>query len=78
MLNKKYLQVLRAQVLGYAVKRREVIKIAGDAQHHAKRAIFAFQRDDKKAGEESLYLANSLLMELNNKFKGDKALKGHI
>ena len=74
MLNKKYLQVLRAQVLGYAVKRREVIKIAGDAQHHAKRAIFAFQRDDKEAGEESLRLANGLLLELNKKFKGDKAL----
>ncbi len=74
MLNKKYLQVLRGQVLGYAVKRREVIKIAGDAQHHAKRAIFGFQRDDKKAGEESMRSANALLLELNKKFKGDKAL----
>lgn len=74
MLNKKYLQLLRAQVLGYAVKRREVIKTAGDAQHHAKRAIFALQRDDKAAGEESLRLASGLLVELNKKFKGEKAL----
>jgi len=74
MLNKKYLQDLRQQILGYAVKRREVIKTAGDAQHHAKRAIFAFQRDDKAAGIESLQSANNLLAELNKRFKGDKAL----
>ena len=74
MLNKKYIQVLRDQILGYAVKRREVIKIAGDAQHHAKRAIFAFQRDDKAAGEESLRMANGLLTELNKQFKGERAL----
>lgn len=74
MLNKKYLQELRQQVLGYAAKRREVIKVAGDAQHHAKRAIFAFQRDDKSAGIESLKMAEDLLLKLNKSFKGEKAL----
>ena len=48
MLNKKYFQAVRKDLLSYAGQRREVIKISGDAQQQAKKAIFALQRDDKK------------------------------
>lgn len=68
MLNKQYLAKLRQELLSYADKRREVIKQAGDAQQHAKKAIFALQRDDKKAGDENLSQAKKLLADLVKKF----------
>lgn len=74
MLDKKYLQSVRVQLLGYAQKRREVIKLSGDAQQHAKKAIFAFQRDDKKSGQERLNLAKSIFIELEKKFKKEPDL----
>ena len=74
MLNKKYLATIRTQILGYHTKRREVIKSAGDAQHFAKKAIFAFQRDDKKVGEECLAQSEKMLLALQKQFKGDSAL----
>jgi len=74
MLDKKYTQAVRSDLLSYAQKRREVIKMSGDAQQHAKKAIFALQRDDKEGGSERLKLAEGLLLELAKKFKGDKRL----
>lgn len=71
MLNKKYFQTLRTDLLGYAEKRREVIKSAGDAQHHAKRAIFALQRDGVREAGESLAQAEALLTGLIKKHKND-------
>lgn len=74
MLDKKYTQAVRSDLLSYAQKRREVIKMSGDAQQHAKKAIFALQRDDKEGGSERLKLAEGLLLELYKKFKTDKRL----
>ncbi len=74
MLNKQYLTQIRQNLLSYADKRREVIKVSGDAQQHAKKAIFALQRDDKTGALERLEESKKLLLELNKKFKNDEAL----
>ena len=74
MLDKKYLQSVREDLLGYAVKRRDVIKVAGDAQQMAKKAIFAMQRDDKEAADQLIKTALGLLAELNKKYKTEKDL----
>lgn len=74
MLDKKYVQSVRSDLLSYAQKRREVIKMSGDAQQHAKKAIFALQRDDKDGGSERLRLSEGLLLDLNKKFKSDQRL----
>lgn len=73
MLDKKYLNVIRQDLLSYAQKRREVIKTAGDAQHLSKKAIFALQRDDKD-GVKVLTQAGQLLLGLKKKYKGDKEI----
>ena len=73
MLDKKYFVKIRQQLLAYAEQRREMIKLSGDAQHLAKRAIFALQRDNTKEGEEGLAKAKEILLALNKKFaKVDK------
>lgn len=74
MMDKKYLQSVRTDLLGYAQKRREVIKMSGDAQQHAKKAIFALQRDDKTGGQERLGLAKALFLDLEKKFKKEEGL----
>lgn len=74
MLNKKYFAKIRQSLLSYAEKRREVIKLAGDAQHAAKRAIFALQRDDAATAEKCLAEAKKNLHDLNKKFPQDKHL----
>lgn len=74
MLNKKYFQTIRQDLLSYAEKRREVIKSAGDAQHAAKRAIFALQRDNTADAAQSLKTAEARLKSLYNKFKKEPAL----
>jgi len=74
MLNKKYFQAIRQDLLSYAEKRREVIKEAGDAQHAAKRAIFALQRDNTADATQSLKTAEEKLKKLYTKFKKEPAL----
>ncbi len=74
MLNKKYFQQIRQDLLSYAEKRREVIKEAGDAQHAAKRAIFALQRDTVADAVQSLKIAEQKLKSLYVKFKKEPAL----
>lgn len=69
MLNKKYLAAVRTDLLNYASKRRDVIKVAGDAQQLAKKAIFALQRDDKVGAKEGLKNSLNLLVDLNKKYK---------
>ncbi len=68
MLNKKYFQTIREELLSYAEKRREVIKSSGDAQHQAKRAIFALQRDDREEAGRCLITAKDLLVGLNKRY----------
>lgn len=74
MLNTKYLVQVRDDLLTYAEKRRVVIKLAGDAQHSAKKAIFATQRDDFKTAEECLAKSEEIIGELNSDYKKDPAL----
>lgn len=74
MLNKKYFQAVRQDLLSYAEKRREVIKAAGDAQQLAKKAIFALQRNDSKLAASLLDQSILLLQGLNKKFKSEPDL----
>jgi predicted translin family RNA/ssDNA-binding protein len=74
MVNKKYFQKVRQDLLSYAEKRREVIKTAGDAQHLAKKAIFSYQRDAVPEAEESLAQSLALLTGLVKKYGKDSRL----
>lgn len=74
MINKKYLDTVRTDLLGYATKRRDVIKTAGDAQQLAKKAIFAMQRDDTSEAKQMLKTSGNLLAELNKKYKTEPDL----
>lgn len=74
ILDKKLLATLRARALAYAGDRREVIKVAGDAQHMAKRAIFALQRGDRAEAGEKLAAAETALLGLAKRFQKKPAL----
>lgn len=74
MLNSKYFKEVREELLSYAEKRREVIKTAGDAQHLAKKAIFAFQRDSVDEGKECLAKSLEMLQSLVKKFKSETGI----
>jgi predicted translin family RNA/ssDNA-binding protein len=69
-----YLALVKTKTLEYAIKRREVIKGAGDAQHLAKRAIFALQRGDSKEAQAKLADAEKLYRELNKKYRSTPLL----
>lgn len=71
MLDKKYFALVREELLAYSAKRRGIIKDAGDAQHLAKKAIFAMQRDGVDEAGSLLEQAESILIELNEKHKKD-------
>lgn len=66
-LDKKYIGHLRKTIHEHALMRRDVIKLAGDALHHAKRAIFALHRSDTKEAasklDESLKLFKQLVKQ---------------
>jgi predicted translin family RNA/ssDNA-binding protein len=46
MIDKSFFKTLKEKYSAFAQGRREVIALAGDAQHASKRAIFALHRDD--------------------------------
>lgn len=54
MLDKGFFQKLREILLNYALGRREIIKISDDIRQLSKKAIFAFQRDDRNEAETLL------------------------
>ena len=71
MLEKKYIRKMKREYNSYANVRRDVIKHSGDAQHHAKRAIFEIHAGNLKAAE-----AEKLLKALQKRYrKTQKALK---
>jgi predicted translin family RNA/ssDNA-binding protein len=74
MLDKKFFNSVRQDLLAYAEKRREVIKSCGDAQHLAKRAIFALQRDNTSEAEKALAEARDLLSALSKKHQKDNRI----
>ena len=68
-LDKRYIRSLKKDALSYAEKRRHVIKDAGDALHHAKRAIFAMHKGDMKEAEKKISSSGALLRALLRKYK---------
>lgn len=74
MLNKKYFKKVREELLAYAEKRRDLIKTSGDAQHLAKKAIFALQRDESKQGDECLQASLVLLKGLVKKYQSEAGI----
>ncbi|OIO19463.1 MAG: hypothetical protein CO029_04745 [Candidatus Magasanikbacteria bacterium CG_4_9_14_0_2_um_filter_41_10] len=69
MIKKTYLNALKKSLHTYAEKRRDVIKISGDALHLSKRAIFSMHRGDMKEAETKLVEAKILLQSIAMKFK---------
>lgn len=69
MLDKKYFQEVRKELLNYALKRREVIKFAGDAQFLAKKTIFSLQGGNLVESKKILAESKKIILELNKKFK---------
>ena len=67
-INKIYLNKIRKSLHSYALKRREVIRETGDALHHAKRAIFALHRDERKEAEMKLKEAEEIFKKLHAKY----------
>lgn len=73
-LDSTYLNQLKTKALEYSLQRRDVIKISGDAQHHAKRAIFSLQRGSMAEAEEKLAETEKMYKELNKKYQKIPAL----
>ena len=76
MLDKKYFAKLRSVLLNYAEKRRELIKLSGDAQQKAKKSIFAFQRDDADGGHATLKESLAMLNTAAGIINSDERLSG--
>ncbi len=74
MLDKKYFQEVRKELLNYALKRREVIKFAGDAQFLAKKTIFSLQGGNLVESKKILAESKKIILELNKKFKATAEL----
>ncbi len=74
MLDKKFFAKIKQILLDYAEKRREVIKLAGDAQHLSKQAIFALQRDSSGEADKLLAEAEDIIRKLAKKYKKDEGL----
>ena len=62
---------LKRGLHAYQLKRREIIKQSGDALHHAKRAIFALQRDNLKEAGAKLKETETIFKKLQTKYKPD-------
>ncbi|MFH1946731.1 MAG: hypothetical protein ABIJ23_01050 [Candidatus Magasanikbacteria bacterium] len=69
MLNKKYLGKIKKNLHAYHSKRGEVIGESNNALHHAKRAIFALHRDNKKEAVEKIKMVEKILKDINKKYK---------
>lgn len=67
-----YLNTVKSALINFDALRRNIIKVSGDAQHHAKRAIFAMHRDDTKEAQIKLAEARKGLAELQKMVKKDK------
>lgn len=74
MLDKKFFAKIKQILLDYAEKRREVIKLAGDAQHLSKQAIFALQRDSNGEADKLLAEAEDIIRKLAKKYQKDEGL----
>ncbi len=73
-IDSQYLNDLKNKALEYSLKRRDVIKLTGDAQHHAKRAIFSLHRDKVNEAQEKLTETEKIYKELQKKYQKIPAL----
>jgi len=74
-LNKIYTKKLKNDLIAYATKRRDIIKMSDDALHHSKRAIFAMHRDNLDEAKQKISVAEKLLKQVSGKHgKDDRAL----
>lgn len=76
MLDQKYIKQLREYLHGYARKRLQAVELSNQAIHHAKRAIFALHRDDKKGAKLKLRQAEALLFGIMEKDRKDLSVLG--
>lgn len=68
MLNTSYLRPLAKRMHKSADRHRDILKVAGDAQHLSKQAIFAMHRQDIKDAAAKLKQAQKLLHGLQKKY----------
>ena len=69
MLDKKYLNSLKKNLLGYAEIRREIIKLSGDALHYAKRIIFSLHKNDQKSALDYEKKAEAIFLLIQKKYQ---------
>ncbi|MCB9798206.1 hypothetical protein H6758_00600 [Candidatus Nomurabacteria bacterium] len=69
MIDKNYFKKVRKEFHTYALVRRDVIKHAGDALHHAKRAIFETHRGNMGEAKAKIMEAEKYILELHKKYK---------
>jgi predicted translin family RNA/ssDNA-binding protein len=69
VLQKSYLTRIKKNLHSYHTKRGEVIGMSNNALHHAKRAIFALHRDNKKEAVEKIKMVEKILLGINKKYK---------
>ena len=72
MVDKKFMDQIRIQILEYSKKRRDIIRNSSDIQLWSKKAIFAMQRDQMKEAKELLGKAKKMMLNLAKKYKTDK------
>ncbi|NQT49285.1 hypothetical protein HQ571_01175 [Candidatus Kuenenbacteria bacterium] len=75
MLDKKFWKKTLEDQSEYDISRRKIISEASGAQHLAKQAIFALQRDDKQEAEEKIAVAKEGLISLEKRFGKDGKLR---
>ncbi len=69
MLDKKNLRSIKKGLHQYALIRRDIIKLSGDALHHSKRAIFAIHRGNLKEAELKIKEALGIFKALHKKYQ---------
>lgn len=69
MLKKSYVEKLKKELHAYALIRRDVIKNADDALHHAKRVVFDLHRADFKEADAKLKIVETIMKDLNKRYK---------
>src|SRR3989338_3732492 len=75
MIDSRYLGSLRSYLHTHALVRRDVIKEAGDALHHSKRAVFSLHRGDAGEAQKKLKEAEEIFLRLNKKYKQHPAFQ---
>jgi len=74
MLDKKYFDLVRQELLSYSAKRQGIKKESSEAQFLSKKAIFAMQRDDMAEAQKLLAQAEKIIVDLNTKHKKDTSI----